>query len=701
MKKRITLFIATLIVGVISVWAQTVEVNGVFYSVSDNEATVVRPQDNSEYSGVVIIPDSIDASEVSVRGKLIVSGIRESAFSGMENLDSIGLPMTMNSIGWRAFANCENLKNVVLPDSLTQLEGFSFQNCSSISNVVIPDKLEGIDIGVFSNCLNLKSLTLGENVKEIGSEAFYGSPISEITCLGIIPPAVGYNAFTDERNEEWFHGCRLNVPEEAKHAYRENYFWGRFLNYLEVDGLKYTLDFKENTASLNGVIEEKRSEIRELVVPSTIPYDNIDFKVISVDGFESCASLEKVTLPETLITIGGFYNCINLKEIRLPQSLQVIKGRTFYGCSSLTSINLPVSLTKIGTESFYLCISLKEIECDMESPVGDASTFFGSPVFVGAELKLKNGDSDYINAPGWSRFFNCVAVDGIYYLLNYDKKTATATFEYSGGDINYKGISKMEIPAQITVDEETYTVNKIGEGFLSNVMYLSPAYSADLNSGRGIKLLEEEPDEIFVTDVILPATIQEIGEGAFSYCYVKNVSMQEGIMYIGDEAFADCDIEDVIIPNSVASLGKSSFSGCRYLKHVTLGSGLKTIEDYSFSNCYDVETVKILAVVPPAINDNVFDYDTYRSSVLYVPEEAYYDYKVADVWKQFKNLEGFSGVREMDKDDTISSGILVDVFNISGQTVATQVRLRELSSIVPSGVYVIRKGERAEKMIIK
>lgn len=713
MHRKIYTFLFSILIGCLFLPAQEVEVDNIRYYIYENEATVLGPQ-GGDVSKTILIPDSIALSKDSDATKYPVIRIGNGAFSGQSQLDSIILPASMREIGNNAFARCDNLHYVMLPDSLTQIAMGAFRDCITLQNVILPDALTEIGHTAFRNCTNLTaisipnkitiiepetfgectsltSVTLGENVKEIRDGAFFRDPIDNIICLGSLPPTVGYYAFSDNYLD-WCRTCKVTVPEDAKMAYRENNFWMNFFNYLEIDGFHYILNFKELTANLVSIDNELRSTLEVLEVPESITFEDNAYKITSVSGFERCEKLTTVKLPDSILSVEGFYYCDNLKDINLPQSLTNIGRMAFYGCSSLSSINLPASLTYIGNESFFLCTSLKEITCEAENPIGDASNFFGSPIFADANLILKSNEEEYRHSPGWSRFFNCVSHDGIYYLLDYEKKTAKTTFEYPGGDINYSGLTTMVIPSEIEKDGQKFTVNVIGEGFLSNVMYASPASSMGYSQKDMMRnsIKTRSDDDNVVTDVELPSSIVEIATGAFSYCYLKNIKMKEGIQYIGEEAFADSEIEEIVLPNSVKGIGKEAFTYCSQLKDVTLGTELKLIDDRAFYSYNGIENVKCLALTPPSVGEEVFSYDTYRNATLFVPEESIYDYKAADGWKSFSNMKEFAGVVEIKDSELISSDSIVDVLDLSGKIVAHRVRMHEISTIVPSGIYILK-----------
>ena len=87
------------------------------------------------------------------------------------------------------------------------------------------------------------------------------------------------------------------------------------------------------------------------------------------------------------------------------------------------------------------------------------------------------------------------------------------------------------------------------------------------------------------TDVIIPNTVNYIGDSAFKDCVgLKKVKIPNSITNIGNNAFYGCNnLEDLIIPDSVIFIGNSAFYGCKSLTSVTIPketlikSAIKTI----------------------------------------------------------------------------------------------------------------------------
>ena len=67
-----------------------------------------------------------------------------------------------------------------------------------------------------------------------------------------------------------------------------------------------------------------------------------------------------------------------------------------------------------------------------------------------------------------------------------------------------------------------------------------------------------------LTSIILPSTVQRIGDGAFQECgSLTHIEIPSSVTSIGKCAFCSCGLLDsVVIPSSVTNIGEDAFAGC-------------------------------------------------------------------------------------------------------------------------------------------
>ena len=180
--------------------------------------------------------------------------------------------------------------------------------------IEIPTTLGGCTVtaigdNAFSNCYSLKTLSLGENIKTIGSYAFYDC--THITGSVTIPQSVtsiGNEAF------RWCSGIDSLTINNAATSIGEWAFASCF-------GIK--------TLSLGEKI-----------------------KTIGYNAFSDCSDLTNVTIPQSVTSIGpcAFAYCTSLKNITIPEKVTTIGDDTFRDCHWLEYIILPAGLTSFDDE---------------------------------------------------------------------------------------------------------------------------------------------------------------------------------------------------------------------------------------------------------------------------------------------------------------------------------------------------------------
>ena len=267
----------------------------------------------------------------SVISGLLVTGIKEDAFSGCTNLTSVTIPDSVSSIGDSAFEGCSNLTSVTMGTGVTS-----------------------IGEAVFLGCSRLTSLTIPNNITTIGWSAFEGcSSLTNVYFLGNAP-SVGFDVFEEVLPD----GFELNDPATVYYLPgTTNWgpgFAGRPTRLLTVTMQGYTYTVTNATITITGYTGPGGA----VVIPSTIngwPVTCIGNGAFVLGGH----NLTSVTIPDSVTNIAAeaFGSCTMLTSVTIPNTVTSIGDWAFWGCN-LTSVTIPSSVTSIGDYAFSYCSSL-------------------------------------------------------------------------------------------------------------------------------------------------------------------------------------------------------------------------------------------------------------------------------------------------------------------------------------------------------
>lgn len=93
--------------------------------------------------------------------------------------------------------------------------------------------------------------------------------------------------------------------------------------------------------------------------------------------------------------------------------------------------------------------------------------------------------------------------------------------------------------------------------------------------------------------LVLPDTIQEIKDEAFSWCnQLQSVTLSDGLVTLGDGAFRYCSsLQKIVLPDSLISVGERAFAYCQNLKEITIGESLEEIGADAFLETPSIQKV--------------------------------------------------------------------------------------------------------------
>ena len=309
MKKYIFTLLA--LVACTLTFAETVKLNGLYYSLGTTTATVVADQssDKSVYSAytTVTIPASVTYNNYTY-------------------------PVV--TIGTSAFEGCSNLQSVVLPSSVTTINTDAFYGCNKLGNVNLEEGLTSIGLRAFYNC-HLTTVTIPSTVTSIGNSAFKGTPLTSVTWL----PAT-CSTGTDD-----------SAPFYSTSSQITSFTFGPNVEVIPAYICKNmskldTIVLPPSVRSLGQAAFMNCTSLKSINLPATQ-------KTLPASFFEGCTSLETIQLPATLTTIStdAFYGCTKLTNVNIDEGLTSIGLRAFYNCK-LTDITIPSTVASIGNSAF-------------------------------------------------------------------------------------------------------------------------------------------------------------------------------------------------------------------------------------------------------------------------------------------------------------------------------------------------------------
>lgn len=211
---------------------------------------------------------------------LMTIGERAFCESGVE---TISLPKSLRSIGYRTFCGCRRLKDIALPDAVRKIDQRAFENCENLQSVILPAQLNMIEAWAFQNCDKLTELHIPPMVESIGNEAFMGCNNIKDLYVYIANAndiSINMNTFS------CWNTATLHVPSFGYSLYYWNTQWSQFYRMENFDEeyksfyTKNALVLNNETGKIDGTPDAVIYENGGLVVNEDVKQniDNIEMK---------------------------------------------------------------------------------------------------------------------------------------------------------------------------------------------------------------------------------------------------------------------------------------------------------------------------------------------------------------------------------------------------------------------------------------
>lgn len=131
----------------------------------------------------------------------------------------------------------------------------------------------------------------------------------------------------------------------------------------------------------------------------------------------------------------------------------------------------------------------------------------------------------------------------------------------------------------------------------------------------------------------------------------------------------------------------------RTVASIEFGPDVERLADYAFTDVSGVSDIYCNGITPPVVaNGNVLKSVDKSTCTLHVPAESLQLYQTAYFWKDFYSIKGdISGIEDVEVEDNTP----MEVYNLNGLKVGDS-----LEDLAP-GFYVVRRGTRAEKVLVR
>ena len=365
---------------------------------------------------------------------------------------------------------------------------------------------------------------------------------------------------------------------------------------------------------------------------------------IGEKAFQGCEQLEAFELPSSLKTIGdlAFNTCRALKEVVIPDNVTSIGRNAYEYGSAIKNITLGKSLANIGQQTFKNLTALENIYCRNNVPPTLGTDCFQNVDKSTVNVFVPAGTvNTYKAAAGWSDFTRIyeatVKIGDLYYYL-YNDATAEVIKDQ---DMNhsytnpYPDITALTIPASVSHDDNTYVVTKIGDEAFKWCQNLTTVTLPATLEKIGYSAFNESS----ITSIGIPNSVRTIGTSAFALCSnLASANLPTGLTTINYGLFSGCSkLTSINIPEHVKTIGNAAFTTCG-LTSIDLPEGLVQIGLGAFGFCDKLTSVTCRALVPP-VADGAFAGVEAANIPLYVHAFYINDYKEAEEWKKFTNIQ--------------------------------------------------------------
>ena len=474
------------------------------------------------------------------------------------------------------------------------------------------DKLPVTEIApeAFKGNEEIKKVTIPETVTEVGEGAFSGNKnLTEVEIAdGKEPIEFRENVFTGTNIEEVYQGRNTEGEPFSGNTDLKNVTIGGNVTEIGEGEFKGSSNITDITFEGTTPPSVSKDSFDKDVTDNAnvkVPEENKeDYEKEVGDNFKK--ELEGVDV--NTVTINGItYEVVTNRKGE--KSVTVVGGKpdekgtlTIPGEVEIHGVKLPV--TEIAPEAFKGVTEIKEVVFEGSVPPAIAKNSFEPEVAATAKVTVTETSIEVATGENTTETIKVTVTPD---LAGKAKPVVTVT----GGKADEEG--NLNIPPQVTIDGQNLNVNKIAP----------EAFKGDNE----------------VKKVIIPATVTEVGEGAFSgNSNLTQVVIAEGKAPIsfGENVFTGTKIEEVYQGRDTEG---EPFSGNKTITDLTIGGNVTEIGEGEFKGTDKITEITFEGEEPPTVEKGAFDEDVTNKATVKVPEENKEDYD-KNLGTDFKDIEG-------------------------------------------------------------
>ena len=590
------------------------------------EWVVLTRQNLSDWWG-----SSYSITKVILSGK--VKKIGKYAFSGLVALKKVEIASTNNiEIGEGAFYDCFALTSFDF-SHITKIGKEAFAHNYRLGPHLVMPKITYIGENAFNYCGNFwrtrndatpSFIFTGnvcptiENQENWGNGNYFHSfgPFEYRTFAGSKIKILVFNSAvlsslqnnTDLKAMGWvaYQGGLLYQNFSSIYTY----YWGIFNDYY-------------NESTNNRLVIRTSIDMEDYVSTSEVPWYSYRSQIKYIDILGNGSK-------NVYIGKNAFNGLSSVKEVCLDAGAQTttkitrIGASAFANCSNLEKINFIKTVQEIGKNAFENCA---KINYNLSIP---AATTIGDAAFDGCHFKdIVFGEN--LQSIGQNAFRGSFADGGHIYV--YSSVPATSSNSFQGANtssttlhVDFTLVSGYQTTSPWSSFQKDVNVTFPVSGTWGN------SYTSWMITQDGVLIIKQGGQ--YGTSK-LPDYANESDQPWYLYRdYIKKVDIEEGLKGIGKNAFAspnegESQIAEVVVPASVETIGENAFKNndqieevkaegvknigsqafenCSALEKVKFGKEVSSMGEKVFNNCGLVDVMAVKSATPPAITARTFE----------------------------------------------------------------------------------------------